>query len=394
MITSTSKRMMCKSFEKTRYSYRSIPQASLHGSFGVYIHVPFCYSKCSFCPFYKEIFSEKAKNEYLAALLKEIETTDMTGKAHWVYFGGGTPNTLSIQELKSIGDLLKSKIQVESVGIELLPSILEKKYLQGLKRIGFTKISIGIESLSKKTLTKTGRKVTTFEHISEIVQEAKSLGLWVNVDIMVGLPEQSPEIFMDDIQQIININPSQVTIYPFMQIGEVQVVPSLAEIEQFELIEKANLKLTKAGFTRKGIWVFSQGNDIYDSSRDELIEDYIGFGPAAFSTFGDVKVVNPELDIYLHNFQENRRLALVAQKDKTSDDWRKFARMIYDLKGSIRENISVFIKIYIFLLKLTGYIRKGTLTKKGIFFAHAITKTVVENLPFPLQNTNYIENFD
>lgn len=394
MLTEKSKEMMIKSFQKTTYKYDETPEIITKGSFGVYLHVPFCFSKCAFCPFYKEIYNEKQKDQYVSAIIKEIENSGLKGEASWLYIGGGTPNTLSIRELKQIIDKIQENIIVSTLGIELLPTILDEKYIEGLYDIGFTKISIGVESLSEIILSKSGRKIAKKEEIKRIIEKSQDLGLWANVDLMIGLPEQHPDSFIDDIEQISILNPDQITIYPFMEIGKLAVKPSLDEDEQFSLIEQANKIMQRHGYERKGIWIFAKGDEVYDSSRDELIEDYFGFGPAAFSTYGNWKIVNPELDIYLENMEKNVRKALIASKDKTSDDWRKFARMLYDLSGNIESDVSRFIKFFVKVLRLFGYIKNNMLTKKGIMFTHKITKTVVETLPYPLQNTQYIKNYE
>ena len=394
MIVEQSKKRMIKSFEDTKYRYESIPETTISGSFGIYIHVPFCYTKCAFCPFYKEVYDEENKQMYIQAIIKEIEIRTLKGDASWLYIGGGTPNTLNIKELNQIVEKIREKITVSSMGIELLPSILTTEYINGLKKIGFSKISIGVESLSEKTLSKHGRTEVKKEKIKELIDIAKESGLWVNVDLMIGLPEQKTSSFVDDVQQISKMNPEQITIYPFMQLGRLKLKSSLTEEEQFEFIEKAWTILQEEGYERKSIWVFAKGDKIYDSSRDELIEDYIGFGPAAFSTYGSWKIVNPELDIYLKNLKNNELKGLIANKEKSSDNWRKFSRMLYDLKGKTEDNLPFAIHLILAMLKIAGYIKNDNLTKKGIMFTHGITKTVVENLPYPLQNTHYIENYE
>jgi coproporphyrinogen III oxidase-like Fe-S oxidoreductase len=395
MIISRSKNMMQRSFEKTLYRFMEIPKSIFDGHFGIYIHVPFCLSKCSFCPFYKELFSEKLKEQYLGAILKEIDGTDIRGKAKWIYFGGGTPNTLSTTDISDIVERIRGRVQIDSLGVELLPALLTDEYLKELKAIGFTKISMGVESFSEQVLNKTGRKTTTYDHVRQLIELAKSLGLWVNVDMMVGLPDQDANAFRQDIKAISTILPDQVTIYPFMIIRGLKAIPSSPSQEQFGLIEEADEKLTgKCGYSRSGVWTFALGDDLYDSSRDELIEDYAGFGPSAFSTYGNWKVVNPELDVYVRNLENGRRMGFVAPKTKASDDWRKFARMLYDLKLDGTCDLPSYIKTFIWLLKLTGYIRQEIPTGKGRLFAHEITKTVVESLPFPVQNPGCVENYD
>ena len=394
LIISKSKEMMKKSFKKTLYRFAEIPELKLNKNFGIYIHVPFCYTKCSFCPFYKEVYSEKLKQQYLSSILKEIKEKEIHGKSKWVYFGGGTPNTLKIDELNTILDELRCKVELSSIGIELLPSFLTDDYLIGLKGIGFTKISIGVESFSGNVISKTGRKNVNQSKIRKIIEYTKSLSLWANVDMMVGLPNQDSGIFLDDIKKIAAILPDQITIYPFMIIRGIKAKPGISSNEQFVLIEKASKMLKEYGYFRKGVWTFATGDDIYDSSRDELTEDYIGFGPSAFSTYGDWKVVNPELKAYIKDFKNNKRLGFIAPKTDASDEWRKFARMIYDLKCDNYKELPFYIKFFIWVLKLTGYSKDGFLTEKGKIFAHDITKTVVESLPFPIQNPNCVKNYN
>lgn len=398
MITQISKKMMTKSFKKTKYLFRKTPEMIFDDEIGVYVHVPFCYTKCTFCPFYKELFNESDKEKYVEAIIKEINLTSVAKKANWVYFGGGTPNTLTLDDLAKIVNSLQEKIEIKNMGIELLPSLVTNTYLDGLKEIGFTKISIGIETFSKETYKKTGRKSTTFNHIQKIITYAKSIGLFVAVDLMIGLPEQTKEVFESDIKQIIEIKPNQITIYPYMIIRGVQAKPSSTTKEQFVSIEEASKELLEAGYDRKSVWIFTlpntSENDVYDSSKDELVNDYCGFGPASFSTCKYWKVVKPELDVWLDNLTKGKSLSFVAPKMKSTDDWRNFANRIYDLKLESSYKFPFYIRMFDFILRLTGFHKNGYLTNKGRYFSHEITKAVVESLPFPVQNEECVTNYD
>lgn len=389
MITRQSKKMMTKSFKKTKYTYQQIPEVEFKNDFGIYVHVPFCLSKCKFCPFYKEIFTEKLKNKYLEALVSEITQTKLSGQPHWIYFGGGTPNTLKIEDLRKIIQTFKEKIELpKSMGIELLPSLVTRNYLKSLRDIGFSKVSVGVETLKTQVLNQNNRINSKEKQIREIISTASFFELFSNVDMMVGLPGQTGDGFLDDIKKVSSLNPTQVTIYPYMIIRDVKIKPSMIEREMFELIEKAGALLGNAGYKRVGIWTFTKGksDEVYDSSRDELVLDYAGFGPAAFSTYGAWKVVNPNLERYLANYTKNLRRAYVAKKSKSTDDWRKFARMLYDLRCRPSKQVPTYMNMFIRFLTLLGYAKNGRLTRKGIFFTHAITKTVVESLPFPVEN--------
>jgi len=394
MIIEQSSRMMRKSFESTVYRFRKIPEVDVDGEFGIYVHVPFCLSRCSFCPFYKELYDEDQKDRYVSAILQEIEEADVKGRAKWVYFGGGTPNLLSTDELRWIVDAIQKKVDVDQIGIELLPARITESYLRGLREIGFTKVSIGVESLSEPLMLGTGRRITKQEQIGTHIATARALGFWVNVDLMVGLPDQSPHTFLSDVRATAEMQPSQVTTYPFMVVRGMESTPGVPPDRQFALIEEAYDTLREHGYARKSIWTFAQGDDVYDSSRDELIEDYVGFGPAAFSTYGGWKIVNPELEVYLRAVSTGEKAGFVAPKQPSADHWRTFARRIYDLRGDHFADLPVPIRGFAALLNWTGYIRNGTLSEKGILFSHAISKTVVESLPFPVQNPACVENYE
>jgi len=394
MITEKSTKYMSRAFKSTKYAFSEIPEGNFRKDYGIYIHVPFCFSKCSFCPFYKTLFSEENKKRYLEALSCEIGLKNFSGKADWLYIGGGTPNTLSIEEISYITGKIKDKASIKSMGIELLPAILDKNYLDGLKDTGFTKISIGIESLTDNVIDSSGRKTTGFKDICDLISYSMDLGLWVNTDMMTGLPGQGYDSFISDIDLLKKARPQQITIYPFMRLNRLNAKPGYDEKRQFESIEEANDLLVSEGYKRVGIWTFAFGDDVYDSSRDELVRDYMGLGPAAFSTYGDWKVVNPALEAYLKNFSSGLRKGFIAKKDSSTDNWRMFSRMLYDMECRSRKSFPAYIKIFVMILKMAGYARKGTLTYKGKMFVHAITKTVVESLPYPLQNPQNVTNYE
>jgi coproporphyrinogen III oxidase-like Fe-S oxidoreductase len=85
-LTEYSKKMMTKSFKKTKYLFTETPPPHFGEKLGVYLHVPFCHTKCTFCPFYKELYNQDLKEKYVDALITEISNTPIGGNAEWVYF--------------------------------------------------------------------------------------------------------------------------------------------------------------------------------------------------------------------------------------------------------------------------------------------------------------------
>lgn len=394
MLIQKSKEMMCRSFKKTFYRYQESPRPALNDNYGIYINIPFCQSFCAFCPFYKYPYSESVMEDYLDVLFRDIDNYDFEKDPNWVYMGGGTPNLLNIDQLSRLIAHLKKKVKLQQLGIELHPSLLDDDYLEALKNIGFTKISMGVESFSLEVQERSGRDNGAVGKIDTLLKKARELSLFVNIDIMVGLDGQDESIFLSDVARGALLKASQITLYPFMEINKKNAKPSLNEEKQFELIEKVADFLAGKSYTRKGPWTFCLEDDIYDSAKEELVNDYVGFGAASFSTIGEWKIVQPAIEAYLQKYRRNKHWVLSAQKDKSADQWRYFARMISDLELKYSSKFNFGINLYIFILKLSGYSHKGRLSKKGIFFAHHITKTVVESLPFPLQNPDKIINYD
>jgi hypothetical protein len=132
---------------------------------------------------------------------------------------------------------------------------------------------------------------------------------------------------------------------------------------------------------------------LYDSSLDELTEDFIGFGAGSFSSYGRWKVINPTFQKYAHHLIQGHKMGLVAPRTKSSDYWKKFVRMISHLELHTSTEFPAFINLNILLMQMKGYAKDGELTKKGIYFAHRLTKMAFESLPFPLQNPTRIANY-
>jgi len=185
-----------------------------------------------------------------------------------------------------------------------------------------------------------------------------------------------------------------VTFYPFLVIPGVRAEPSMSSKQMFETIEGAWDVFRQYGYRRESIWVFSKDRRIYDSAKDELVTDYLGFGPAAFSTCGNVQVVNPPIEIYLRMLKQDKRFAFLSKLDEKAKFWRLFSHELYKLRIDPKTiaKMPFSVKLVLKLLKATGNVQGLRVTDKGRYFVHEITKTVVESLPFPLSNPSTIEN--
>ncbi|MFX1509163.1 MAG: radical SAM protein [Promethearchaeota archaeon] len=396
MLGYIANRRLANSFSKIKFQFGEINWKEISPDHvGIYIHVPFCEQLCAFCPFHKVRYQEDLKDLYLKSIEKEIHQRGVQGEVEWVYIGGGTPNLLQPAEIGRILGALRKYVDLANIGMEGNPKQFTPKYLEAVRKLGVEKLSTGVESLKPDTLQHVNRAKADEAQIQSIVDHARDLGFTVNIDLMVGLPKQTKADFLFDVDRVGVVNPQQITTYPFMEIPGVRVTPEMDSRSMFNLIEQAGEILDGHGYFRENVWVFSKTQKIYDSARDELVIDYLGFGAAAFSKVGGSQMVNPPLPLYVDMQRNDKALAFQTKVDETSEFWRKFAHELYNLQmdSEVIEEMPRSIKFVLSILRFAGHVKGNEVTKKGRFFVHDLTKTVVESLPFPINNPLAIVNY-
>ena len=396
MMSLIAKQMILRKFLRIKFRFGEIEwcESNTKG-FGLYIHVPFCRMNCLYCPFYKVYFNEKLKEKYLEGVKKEAKLRGVNGKAVWTYIGGGTPNLLRPEELCDLLLHLSQFVELGEIGMEGNPFEFTSEYLEKIAVAGVSKISVGVESFQVGALRAVKRAYANEKLIENIVKTAQRLGLSVNIDLMVGLPGQSREGCIKDVEIIGSIGPDQVTIYPYIVIPGVKVDPGMLPRVMFDVIEEGWEILRGYGYSRDSIWVFAKGSRIYDTSKEELVMDYFGLGPGAFSTISTVQTVNPPIELWLQSLNNSKRLAFHTRLDEESRAWRIFAHELYRLRlnPNIISKLPRKIRAILSILKITGYIKDLEVTEKGRYLVHELTKTVVESLPFPLNRPESVENY-
>lgn len=189
---------------------------------GVYLHIPFCRKRCHFC--YFKVYTDKdsaAIRGYIDAALQEMAsyaTRPFVGgrKPQFVYFGGGTPSFLSVDQLKHLTDGMKSLLpwdQVEEVTFECEPGTLTDQKLKAIRDIGITRLSLGVEHFDDHILEINGRA----HHSKEIARAyafAREVGFpQINIDLIAGMVEETAEKWRECVRKAIELAPDSVTIY-------------------------------------------------------------------------------------------------------------------------------------------------------------------------------------
>jgi oxygen-independent coproporphyrinogen-3 oxidase len=267
---------------------------------GLYVHVPFCRTRCHFCPFYLRIYRQDLAEQYLAALEQEMvwhaaHRTLAERRLATVYFGGGTPTTLKPAHLAMILQRIDQKFGLEKdaeVTVEATPQSVTVKSLTSLRGAGVNRLSFGVDSFDKQELAEVGRPSGS-DAVLTAVTEARHAGFAnINLDLIYGLPGQTIESWQATLATSLALEPTHLSTYALsieqgsalwvdQRRGDtVEPDPELL----LAMEEIAVSSLAGAGFTRYEIsnyarWGFAcRHNLLYWQGGD-----YLGMGPSAQS---------------------------------------------------------------------------------------------------------------
>jgi oxygen-independent coproporphyrinogen-3 oxidase len=185
---------------------------------GLYIHTPFCLSKCNYCDFPSWENSLQYKEEYTSLLIDEINNRQAEfacKKAQSMFFGGGTPTLLELSDFERIFSAIENNIDADAeISIEANPTnSLTTEYLRGLKALGINRISFGLQAKQGKLLKLLGRR-HDFNKLRDSVHAAYSAGIEnINVDIMLGIPTQTIDDLTDTITSCIKLPIKHISCY-------------------------------------------------------------------------------------------------------------------------------------------------------------------------------------
>ena len=202
----------------------------------IYIHIPFCRRKCNYCAFNSKFGGEAEKNSYVEALIKEINLRGDNSKVETIYFGGGTPTTLTLAQLEKIICAVEKNFNVNEraeITIEANPGTVDENYLRGLKNLGFNRLSVGVQSFDDELLKILGR-IHDSRTAIETINLAKKFFDNVSLDLMYGLPAQMLDNLYCDVELVKSLDVAHVSIYGL----EIE-----AGTKFFELAQKNQLDL-------------------------------------------------------------------------------------------------------------------------------------------------------
>ena len=267
---------------------------------GIYIHIPFCNSKCAYCGFYS-IASQKQKSAFLEALHSEIaQRTDyLKGEEiDTIYFGGGTPSILSVEEIKGILECVSCHYKVNptaEITLEANPDTLNPEYLHGLRKLGINRLSIGIQSFFDDDLKYLSRRHDA-NHARQCVGWAKQAGFDnLTLDLIYGLPTATSEKWNQNLDLFFETGAQHLSAYALtvepntimakqITAGKLQPVNEDDAVRDYEILcqrakENGFLHYEISNFAKPGFR--SKHNCSYWNRTP-----YAGFGPSAHSFDG------------------------------------------------------------------------------------------------------------
>jgi oxygen-independent coproporphyrinogen III oxidase len=286
----------------------------------LYVHLPFCESLCFFCACTVVITANHSVEEpYLALVEREIDwVAERAGakerelvQLHW---GGGTPTYLSPDHVSRLAEKLRRSFRFApdaEVGVEVDPRVTTPAHLEALSRAGFNRLSMGVQDFDPD-VQKAINRVQPFEETRDLVRTARGMGFEsVNVDLIYGLPLQTPASFRATIERILQIAPDRLAVYsyanvPWLKKHQKLLEPQLpGEREKFEIFRTALHLFTAAGYEYIGMDHFARPNDeLARARRNRTLHrnfqgyttkagtDLVGIGVSAIGAVGDSFVQN------------------------------------------------------------------------------------------------------
>jgi oxygen-independent coproporphyrinogen-3 oxidase len=285
---------------------------------GLYLHIPFCRTKCSYCSFYSQT-DVSLIPDFIEALGKEMEMAGgaFSSSFDTVYIGGGTPSLLSPRQIEKIlAEIEKSFClsRETEFTLEANPGDLDLPFLRSLKNLGINRLNLGVQSFDAQTLNFLGRRHTVEEAIHS-VDAAREAGFdHMGLDLIYGVPGQSLGLWRDTLSRAVAFSPEHLSCYQLTLEDDTPLAESCrrgdffprGEDELFQFFLTTSETLENSGFIHYEVSNFARGPE-YASRHNQKYWDhtpYLGLGPSAHSFSGSARWWNTRsLNDYLKALQ-------------------------------------------------------------------------------------------
>ena len=369
---------------------------------GIYIHIPFCVSKCKYCDFYSlSGVDEQGKDRYVQALCCHMSEYKLQAKNYVVtsvYFGGGTPSLLTEKQLKTIMKSVKKNFRMSSrceISMEVNPGTVDQEKLKAIKKLGVNRLSIGAQSFNDVELITCGR-IHTHGDIYDCVNAARNAKFDnISLDLIYGLPGQTKESLFDNLKNAFELKVDHISLYglkiedgtPFWYDRHNLSLPD--EDTESEMYFECVEKLRHAGFRQYEISNFAKRHKACKHNlRYWNCDEYLGFGPAAHSYFGGKRFsFKRDVRLYTDSFDEKVKVneTLVDEYVDIPPQARIAEYVMLRFRLFEGVNLAKFQKRFgrsfeeLYYDKMRPYINSGHIVKTKTGYAFSLSGMYVSN---------------
>ena len=372
---------------------------------GIYIHIPFCKTRCIYCDFYSTTRSE-LKERYIHALCRELEIRRqyLQGEPiETIYFGGGTPSQLSGEDFQQVFDTIEKTYgmkQVQEITLEANPDDLTPQYVQTLTKLPFNRISMGLQTFDEATLRLLNRRHTAAQAITAIERCREAGFRNISIDLIYGLPGETAERWEHDLTQAIALNPEHISAYHLIYEEGTPIYKMLQQHRVSEVDEESSVyffsslidRLTTAGYEHYEISNFCRPG--YPSRHHTSYWQgipYLGCGPSAHSFNRREREWNiASLNKYLQGIESGERACETEILDTTTRYNECIITSIRTSQGlsltKLKEEFGT--ELWQYCLNMAAHsIKNGMLeergdnlrlTRKGIFISDSIMSDLLK----------------
>ena len=281
---------------------------------GIYIHIPFCKSKCNYCDFNSFAGIEYLQKDYCLALKNEIKNFNKKKEiVDTVYFGGGTPTYLSPDLLTDILKTVRENFILSDnceITTECNPATIDEIGFRKLHNTGFNRVSIGLQSCDDKLLKTLGR-IHSFIEFENCFKQARMAGFKnISIDLMYGLPNQTKDIWLDTLKKVISFSPEHISSYslkiedgtPFSYMN--LDIPDDDTVR--EMYDICTDFLESHGYNRYEISNYAkEGFESNHNCKYWKCENFAGFGAGAYSCIDNLRYSNiSDIQAYINSVLE------------------------------------------------------------------------------------------
>jgi oxygen-independent coproporphyrinogen-3 oxidase len=315
---------------------------------GIYIHIPFCATRCHYCNFATGGYESELARRYTAAVREEIGHADVSNKtgmrrADKIYFGGGTPTTLTVAQISSLIEACRGAFDVapdSEITAEANPGSISQNYLEELRAAGVNRLSFGAQSFDDGELRIIGRTHSS-EEAREAVRTARAAGFAnVSIDLIAGLPEQKMETWRRNLEEAFALEPDHLSVYllelykdaPLLHRinrGELRAIDDELTVEMyFALLDEAE----RRGFDHYEISNWSRpGFESRHNLKYWIGAPYWAFGVSAAGYDGRTRWSNTRnIHEYLAKLERGR--SPIAERIELDDDDRQSENLFLSLR--------------------------------------------------------------